>query len=212
MISPDVLLPFFAASIALALAPGPDNLFVLTQSAQHGRAAGIAITLGLCSGLLIHTSAVALGLAAILQAAPLALHIVQSIGAFYLLYLAWGAWRAAAQPLPTARSSVLSRFTLYRRGIVMNVTNPKVSLFFLAFLPQFADPERGALTGQVAALGAVFIAATLLVFGGIAVLAGTLGEHLRRMPGAQRTVNALAACVLAALALRLLLAVGPSTG
>lgn len=212
MIPPDVLLPFFAASIALALAPGPDNIFVLTHAAQHGRAAGIAVTLGLCSGLLLHTSAVALGLAAILQAAPLALRIVQSIGALYLLYLAWGAWRAAAQPLPSECVSSLSRFALYRRGIVMNVTNPKVSLFFLAFLPHFADPERGALAAQVAALGAVFIAATLLVFGGIAVLAGTLGGWLGRAPGAQRTVNALAACTLAALALRLLFAVGQASG
>ncbi len=209
MIPPDVLWPFFAASIALALAPGPDNIFVLTHAAQHGRAAGIAVTLGLCSGLVLHTSAVALGLAAILQAAPLALQIVQSIGGLYLLYLAWGAWRAVAQPLSTTRSG-LSRFALYRRGVVMNVTNPKVSLFFIAFLPQFANPERGALAVQIAALGATFIAATLLVFGGIAVLAGALGGWLSRMPGAQRTVNALAACVLAALALRLLFALNTS--
>ena len=203
MISPDVLWPFFAASTALALAPGPDNIFVLTHAAQHGRGAGIAITLGLCSGLILHTSAVALGLAAILQTAPLALQIVQFIGALYLLYLAWGAWRAAAQPLSATRGR-LSRFALYRRGVVMNVTNPKVLLFFLAFLPQFANPERGALTAQIAVLGAAFIAATLFVFGGIAVLAGTLGGWLSRMPSAQRAVNALAACVLASLALRLL--------
>ncbi len=200
----EVLLSFFAAAIALALAPGPDNLFVLTQSLQHGRAAGWCITLGLCSGLVLHTSAVALGLAAVLQKTPLALNVIQSVGALYLLYLARSTWRAKEQALHSASETGVRFGALYRRGVFMNATNPKVALFFLAFLPQFTDPMRGALSVQMGLLGFVFITATLLVFGGIALLAGTVGAWLARTPHAQRTIHRIAACVFGALALRLL--------
>ncbi len=200
----DVLLPFSIAAIALAWTPGPDNLFVLAQAAQHGRAAGLIITLGLCSGLVIHTSAVVFGLAAVLQTTPIALLAVQVAGALYLLYLAQGAWRAAAAPLQAAEARRTPLYALYGRGILMNATNPKVSLFFLAFLPQFADPTRGPLSAQFIQLGLVFIAATLLVFGTIALLAGTIGQWLTDTPRAQRAVNGVAACVFLGLAVRLL--------
>lgn len=200
----EVLLPFLAATIALALAPGPDNLFVLTQSVQHGRAAGWSITLGLCSGLVLHTSAVALGLATVLQKTPLALNAIQIAGALYLFYLALSAWRATDQALRAESEARPGFGALYRRGVLMNATNPKVSLFFLAFLPQFADPARGALSVQIAQLGLVFMAATLLVFGGIALLAGTVGQWLTRTPRAQRTINRMAACIFITLALRLI--------
>ncbi|MGB1718514.1 MAG: LysE family translocator, partial [Candidatus Latescibacterota bacterium] len=204
LLPPEVLLPFFAAATALALAPGPDNLFVLTQSLQHGRAAGWSITLGLCSGLVLHTSAVALGLAAVLQKTPLALNAIQSVGALYLLYLAQSAWRTADQALHSANEASVRLGVLYRHGIFMNATNPKVALFFLAFLPQFTDPMRGALSAQMGQLGLVFIAATMLVFGGIALLAGTLCPWLARTPHAQRTTHRIAAGVFVALALRLI--------
>ena len=200
----EVLLPFFAAAIALALAPGPDNLFVLTQSLQHGRAAGWCITLGLCSGLILHTSAVALGLAAVLQKTPLALNAIQTAGALYLLYLAHSAWRATEQALHSASGASNRPDALYWRGVFMNATNPKVALFFLAFLPHFTDPTRGALSVQMGQLGLVFITATLIVFGGIALLAGTVGSWLARTPHAQRTIHRIAACIFVGLALRLL--------
>ena len=200
----EVLLPFFAAAIAIALAPGPDNLFVLTQSLQHGRAAGWCITLGLCSGLILHTSAVALGLAAVLQKTPLALNAIQTAGALYLLYLAHSAWRATEQALHSASGASNRPGALYRRGVLMNATNPKIALFFLAFLPHFTDPTRGALSVQMGQLGLVFITATLIVFGGIALLAGTVGSWLARTPHAQRTIHRIAACIFVGLALRLL--------
>jgi len=200
----EVLLPFFAAAIALALAPGPDNLFVLTQSLHHGRAAGWCITLGLCSGLVLHTSAVAMGLTAVLKNTPLVLNTIQSAGALYLLYLARSAWRTKEQALNSANETGVSPGELYRRGVFMNATNPKVALFFLAFLPQFTDPMRDALSVQMGQLGLVFITATLLVFGGIALLAGTVGAWLASTSHAQHTIHRIAACVFGGLALRLL--------
>lgn len=202
----DALLLFFTSSILLALAPGPDNLFVMIQAAQRGRVAGLAVTLGLCTGLLFHTTAVAFGLAAVFKASALAFNLLKYLGAGYLLYLAWGAFRAgddgggdsSAVDLPFAR--------LYRRGIIMNVTNPKVSIFFLAFLPQFADPQYGPLVPQMVLLGALFILATILIFGGISFLAGAFGARFRESARAKRLLNWLAGCVFAGLAVKLAIA------
>lgn len=203
MLPLDTLALFFAASAALAVAPGPDNLFVLTQSALHGRLAGWLVTLGLCTGLLVHTAAVALGVAAVFQTSALAFNLLKGVGAAYLLYLAWGAWRAGASAVPAGEGVALSRRALYARGIVMNVTNPKVAIFFLAFLPQFADPARGALAGQIVTLGAVFMLAALIVFGAIAWGAAYFGGWLRGSPWAQVVMNRVAAGVFVALAARL---------
>jgi len=197
------LLLFTSASLLLALAPGPDNIFVLTQSALKGRLVGLVVTLGLCTGLIVHTSAVALGVAAVFQASALAFNLLKYAGAAYLLYLAWGAFRAGASVLSSESDQEISLARYYLRGIVMNVTNPKVSIFFLAFLPQFTRPEQGHLPLQMLALGAVFILATLLVFGAISLLAGVLGQWLRRSARAQQLLNKTAAVVFAALALKL---------
>ena len=196
---------FVVASALLGLAPGPDNLFVLMQSALHGRGAGILVTLGLCTGLLVHTSAVALGVAAVLKASPTAFTLLKVAGALYLLYLAWNAFRSSSARLRKRGIPALTGPQLYRRGIVMNVTNPKVTMFFLAFLPQFALPENGPVALQIALLGGVFILVTLVVFGGVALLAGTLGAWLNRSPRAQLVLNRVAGTVFAGLALNLIL-------
>ena len=198
----DALL-FIAASVALALAPGPDNVFVLTQSALHGRRAGLLVTLGLCTGLVAHTAAVALGAAAVLATSALAFAALKLAGAAYLLYLAVGAFRAGAEPLPAGGTPARDAWRLYRRGIVMNVTNPKVAIFFLAFLPQFTDPERGGVAAQVMLYGALFIASALAVFSAIAWGAGLIGGWLRRTPRAQVIMNRVAGAVFVALAIRL---------
>ena len=194
---------FFTASLALALAPGPDNIFVLTQSALHGRVAGLFITLGLCTGLLVHTAAVSLGVAVIFQTSALAFNLLKVLGAAYLLYLAWQAFRAGASELPRGDGAGAGRARLYGRGVIMNVMNPKVAIFFLAFLPQFADPGRSSLTLQLFLFGAVFMAATLMVFGAIAWSAGLLGAWLRRSRRVQIVMNRLAGAVFVGLALRL---------
>jgi threonine/homoserine/homoserine lactone efflux protein len=197
---------FFGAALLLALAPGPDNVFVLVQSASHGRKAGILVVLGLCTGLLVHTAAVTFGLAAIFAASATAFTILKFVGAGYLAYLAWQAFRAPVGAPADAQGAPASGSRLYARGIVMNLTNPKVVLFFLAFLPQFVRPELGSVAAQLAWFGIVFIVATLLAFGSIAYLAGYLGERLRRSEKAQQWLNRTAACVFAGLALRLLTA------
>lgn len=202
MIPTETLLAFFLAAVALAIAPGPDNLFVLAQSMLHGARAGLLVMLGLCTGLLFHTAAVTLGLAALIQASELAFTALKTAGALYLLWLAWQAFRAGSARVADA-APALSAGAYFRRGIVMNISNPKVSLFFLAFLPQFADPARGALAPQLALLGGVFIVSTLLVFGAIALAGGRLGIWLAHKPGAQRLLNRIAALVFVALAARL---------
>jgi threonine/homoserine/homoserine lactone efflux protein len=203
MIPVETLAAFFTASVLLALAPGPDNIFVLTQSALHGKLSGLLVTLGLCTGLIVHTSAVAFGVAVIFQASALAFTALKLFGAGYLLYLAWGAFRASAREIKTVTGTGRSLGRLYRRGIIMNVTNPKVSIFFLAFLPQFADPARGPLTLQMIILGGVFILSTILVFGTIALLAGTIGSRLASSDKAQIIMNRVAGTVFAGLALKL---------
>jgi threonine/homoserine/homoserine lactone efflux protein len=197
------LVLFFAAVVALAVAPGPDNIFVLTQSALHGRAAGLFVTLGLCTGLLAHTAAVTLGVAAIFQTSAMAFALLKGIGAGYLLYLAWQAFRAGATHPSGEAAALPGKRALYTRGILMNVTNPKVAIFFLAFLPQFTDPSRGSLTAQLLLLGAIFILATFIVFGLIAWTAGFVGEWLNRSERAQITMNRIAGALFVALALRL---------
>jgi len=203
MIPIDVLMTFFAASVLLALAPGPDNIFVLTQSALSGKLAGLAVTCGLCTGLVVHTLAVALGVAIIFQTSAIAFTILKICGAGYLLYLAWQAFRSSASRIQPNNNDRLNYLKLYRRGIIMNVTNPKVSIFFLAFLPQFADPDRGPLTLQLISFGGIFIVATVLVFGSIALMAGFLSQWFNRSEKGQQIMNRIAGTVFVALALKL---------
>lgn len=205
MLSPDTLLLFLTASLLLCIAPGPDNIFVLTQSMLRGVSSGLLVTLGLCTGLLVHTSAVALGVAVIFQQSLLAFTILKLCGAAYLLYLAWGAFRAGASGLGSVKAAALDKAALYRRGIVMNITNPKVSIFFLAFLPQFTNPTKGHLTLQLLELGAIFIVCTLLVFGLVSLLAGKLGSWFSQSPKAEVVMNRVAGSVFAVLAIKLAL-------
>ena len=180
---------FVLASALLSIAPGPDNLFVLMQSALYGKKSGVFITLGLFTGLIVHTTAVAFGVAAIFQTSVVAFTLLKVLGAMYLAYLAWQAFCASTNefqtPDQTSGSNPRSLGAMYRRGVIMNVTNPKVTIFFLAFLPQFASPEQDALTTQLFFLGSVFACVALAIFGVIAVAAGALGGWLRRSPKAQ---------------------------
>ena len=208
MPSLETLITFFGVSLLLGLTPGPDNLFVLVQSAQRGWRAGMAVVLGLCVGLVVHTAAVALGLAAVFAASAMAFTALKWCGAAYLAYLAWQALRApaalACEAAPTAAvASGPSGRRMVARGAVMNLTNPKVLVFFLAFLPQFADPARGPVAWQLMVLGAVFILATLLVFGAIACFTGAFGALLQRSARAQTVLNRVAGLVFLGLAVRL---------
>ncbi|MEM9658400.1 MAG: LysE family translocator, partial [Planctomycetota bacterium] len=133
MLTIQTVAAFSCAACLLALAPGPDNLFVLTQSIVYGQRAGLMVTLGLCTGLVGHSLAVACGVAAFVRT-PLTFTTLKCLGVGYLLYLAWQAFHATTFDLKASGQGPSGLGTLYRRGIVMNATNPKVSLFFLAFL------------------------------------------------------------------------------
>jgi len=199
-------LAFFGVSLLLGITPGPDNVFVLVQSATHGRRAGMWVVLGLCGGLVLHTTAIALGLAAVFAASATAFVVLKFAGAAYLAYLAWQAFGAPVSDSGSAQAPALQARQLLVRGVIMNLTNPKVVFFFLAFLPQFVDPARGAVALQLAQLGALFILATLLSFGTIGYFAATLGQRLRGSARAQQWMNRTAGTVFAGLALRLALA------
>ncbi len=194
---------FLTASVALALVPGPDNIFVLMQSAIFGRKAGLQVTLGLCTGLIAHTLAVTLGVAVIFQTSALAFNVLKFAGAIYLLYLAVQAFKSKPVHQKGQQSPSLSWRQLYLRGIIMNATNPKVAIFFLAFLPQFTNPALGSVTTQLLALGGLFIVSSLLVFGLIAWFSGCLGQWFKASERAQVIINRVAGTVFAGLALRL---------
>ena len=199
-------LQFFAAALLLALAPGPDIIFVLTLSAAEGRRSGLAVAAGLLAGVMVHTLAVALGLAAVFAASPTAFTVLRAAGAAYLLYLAWGAWRAGA--LLEAEKTAPQRAPwprLMLRGLLMNLTNPKVVLFFLALLPQFVRPGRGPVAAQIVFLGLEFALAAGMVFSAVACAAGALRERLAGSARVQRALNRAAALVFVALAVSLLL-------
>lgn len=204
------LLAFFSVSVLLALTPGPDNIFVLLQSAQRGWRAGMAVVLGLCAGLVVHTAAVAMGLAAVFATSALAFTVLKFCGAAYLAWLALQALRApvaasegTGEEAPVQGAAAYGLARMVGRGMVMNLTNPKVLVFFLAFLPQFAEPARGSVALQLMLLGVVFMLATLLVFGAIACFSGAFGALLQRSERAQRMLNRIAGLVFLGLAVRL---------
>lgn len=208
------LLAFFGVAVLLALSPGPDNLFVLMQSIQRGWRVGIVVVVGLCLGVVVHTTAVALGLAAVFAASSIAFTVLKWCGAAYLAYLAWGAWRAPVAADASAggaaaggsgRADIAGKdlLVMVRRGVVMNLSNPKVLIFFLAFLPQFADPAIGPVGPQIFVFGAVFILAAFLVFGAIALFSGAFGNLLLRSPRAQFWLNKITAVVFVGLAVKL---------
>jgi threonine/homoserine/homoserine lactone efflux protein len=175
------VLTFLVAALALNFAPGPDMLYVIGRSVGQGRKAGVVSALGIFAGCWVHILAAAVGIAALLRSSPLAFNVVRYAGAAYLVYL--GAKmiiqrsRLEAQQLP---SETLSN--IFRQGVITNVLNPKVALFFLAFLPQFVDARRGSVALQILFLGVVFNLGGTLVNLGVAYAGGTLGDLLRRSP------------------------------
>jgi len=192
---------FIGASVVLCLVPGPDNIFVLTQSAIRGWKVGVLTTLGLCSGLIVHTSLVALGVSVIFQTSELAFQALKIIGACYLVYLAYRAIRS--EKIDLTNSDQPSK-SFYLTGVVMNITNPKVAIFFLVFLPQFVNIDNGGVSTQMFMLGLIFIFCALCVFSLIAYLSSFLKPMLAKSPTITNKLNVFAAFVYLALALNLL--------
>src|ERR1700682_2485099 len=172
------LILFLAAGLALNFTPAPDMLYVAARGASEGRAAGIVSALGIGAGTLVHIALVALGLAALLSAVPVAYATVRLAGAAYLIYLGVRALRSRAD-LTTPRVKAAPPLAIFRQGVLTNVFNPKVALFFLAFLPQFVDSSRGNPSLQVVVLGLLFDATGTLVNLAVALGSSRAGAHLR---------------------------------
>ena len=205
MIESTQLLYFILASVALTLLPGPDIIFVLTMSISQGKKAGMSTASGLCTGLLFHTTAAALGVSAILYSSALAFSILKYAGAIYLLYLAYKAIREEGSftSMGTVKNTDLS--LLYRRGIFMNLLNPKVSLFFLAFLPQFVNTNAGSVPIQMIFLGAVFLVQALVVFFIVSLFAGFIGTKIMERPTMGKHINRAKAGIYSFIAVELAL-------
>lgn len=199
----EVILSFFGVAILLTLAPGPDILFVIAQSVSQGKWAGIATALGLCTGLLVHISAAVLGVSAVMYQSALVFAIVKYAGAAYLLYLAWQAFREQDESLAFGRQTPMAYASLYKKGIVMNVLNPKVSLFFLALLPQFVDETAGHVPGQMLLLGAIFLVQALVVFTLVSIGAEKLRQWLSAHTAITKRIHWLKGAIFALIGIQI---------
>jgi threonine/homoserine/homoserine lactone efflux protein len=203
MFDPQALLLFVIAGLVLNLTPGPDLLYITARSLGQGWRAGAASSFGIAAGCLVHTAAAALGISVLLAASPLAYDVLRLAGAAYLIWLGVQALRRRA---PTAAVAALPADSLRRvfwQGFATNVLNPKVALFFLAFLPQFADPARGAFALQVLVLGLVFIANGLWVCLLVARCAAAMADWARRKAGAMDWIQRGSGALLVGLGLHL---------
>lgn len=190
---------FISAAVLLTLMPGPDILFVITQSITRGRKAGITFAAGLCTGLIVHTTAVSLGISVLLMNSPLAFTILKFAGAAYLFYLGVKAFLARQENHFEIQTSGNGSGKLYRKGILMNILNPKVILFFLAFFPQFIDRGAENPIPQMLLLGLVFMVQAFLIFSLVAILADRLARRLMQNPKIALYVNlaeALIYCII----------------
>ena len=196
------LLLFLAAGLALNFTPGPDMLYVAARGASEGRAAGIVSALGIGAGTLVHITLVALGLAALLAAVPVAYTIVRIGGAIYLIYLGVRALRSQTS-MALQRVEPAPLWVVFRQGVITNVLNPKVALFFLAFLPQFVDPSRGNPALQVVALGLLFDATGTLVNLAVALGSSRAAARLRVGGRAAAVLHKVTGALFIGLGLRL---------
>lgn len=203
MIEPTRFLLFIGVSWALILAPGPDMLYVITRGIAHGRRAGILSAIGVVCGILVHTTAAALGLTLILQTSAFAFLLVKYIGAAYLIYLGIKSWRdkstlSLQTPLPSVTSSAV-----FWQGVLSNVLNPKIAIFFLAFLPQFVDKGSSSVAWQMIFLGVTFACFGLCFLLVVGYFSGTIGRWLTHRRQYTQSLQRLAGGILIGLGIRL---------
>ena len=177
----NILLSFIGATTLLAFFPGPDNIYVLIQSITNEMKYGFATVLGLVSGCLIHTTLVAFGVSALINKNERVLFSLKIFGASYLLYLAYKVFKSSDNiSLTSDKGLKKDTFQLFKQGFIMNVLNPKVSIFFLAFFPNFLFSQSMSSVSQFFVLGFLFMGVTLVVFSLIAILAGTISNYLQQ--------------------------------
>lgn len=178
------LIPFLTASVLLTISPGPDIIYVLVQGMTNGKKYGVITTLGLVSGIIVHTSLVAFGISAVIKQSEVLFLIIKLIGAAYLLYLAYTVYKSDPQidvglDAPVQKKDLLS---LFKRGFLMNVLNPKVAIFFLAFFPGFLWEPQGNTVYQFYLLGLLFMLQAFIIFSMVAILAGKISNYLQSHP------------------------------
>jgi threonine/homoserine/homoserine lactone efflux protein len=202
-----ILLAFAVACALISLAPGPDMMFIIANGVARGRRAGVIAALGMSTGLAVHTVAAAAGLGALLAAAPAVLDALRILGAVFLVYLAVTTWRASRDAhLPTSDVQVKTSRSLrkmYVMAVLTNLANPKVILFYFAFVPQFITPGGWAAWVQLLVLGAILIVVGLSVDGTVGFASGGLSELLLRRPSIRRLLDRVSAAIFGALAVRL---------
>jgi len=203
--SPSLFAAFVVASVLLALTPGPDMALYLSRTFGGGRSHGFAALLGAMNGVIVHTFAAALGLSALIAASPRAYDAVKIVGALYLLYLAWGALRRGSALRFDADAAAGSLRGSYLAGVLINLTNPKIILFFVTFLPQFIDVGDSASSRKLFVLGFSFIVIGGLVSAAIIAVAGRFVAAARANSRAMRWFDYGFAGLMGAFAARLIL-------
>jgi threonine/homoserine/homoserine lactone efflux protein len=201
---PDIAL-FLVASALLTIAPGPDIVYVLTRGISQGPKAGIAAALGFATGCIFHTVLAAVGIAALIRSSDFAFNAVRYAGAAYLVWIGIQALRHRSSFSVEGASDAKALGTIYKQSVIGNILNPKVTLFFLAFLPQFVNTQAGHVGWQLALLGAIFMIQTAVIFGAVALFSGWIGGWIRRKPAIGQRLNVFAGITFIALGIRVAL-------
>jgi threonine/homoserine/homoserine lactone efflux protein len=196
---------FIVASVLLAIAPGPDIVYVLTRGIAQGVKAGLAAAFGFATGCIFHTVLAAVGVAALIRSSEVAFNAVRYAGAAYLVWIGIQALRHRSSFSIDGASDRRALATIYKQSVIGNVLNPKVTLFFLAFLPQFVNVSAGHVGWQMALLGAIFMVITVVVFGAVAMFSGMIGAWVRRNPVIGERLNVFAGITFIALGIRVAL-------
>ncbi len=201
---PEIAL-FLAASALLTIAPGPDIVYVLTRGVAQGAKAGLAAALGFATGCIFHTTLAAVGVAALIRSSDVAFNAVRYAGAAYLAWIGIQALRHRSAFSIEGAKDRKALAVIYRQSVIGNMLNPKVTLFFLAFLPQFVNRDAGSVGMQMALLGAIFMVQTAIIFGAVAFFSGWIGAWIRRKPAIGERLNVFAGITFIALGIRVAL-------
>jgi len=196
---------FIVASALLTIAPGPDIIYVLTRGVSQGPKAGIAAALGFASGCIFHTALAAVGIAALIRSSEFAFDLVRYAGAAYLVWIGIQALRHRSSFSVEGLKDTRTLATIYKQSVIGNILNPKVTLFFLAFLPQFVNAQAGGAGWQMALLGLIFMVQTVIIFGAVALFAGWIGAWIRSKPAIGERLNVFAGITFIALGIRVAL-------
>ncbi|MEQ6378522.1 LysE family translocator [Bacillaceae bacterium S4-13-56] len=196
-------LSFLGVALLLTIMPGPDILFVIAQSISQNKKAGISTALGLCTRLLVHITAVTLGISALIYQSVTAFTIIKYAGVAYLLYMAWQSFREKENSIKLEEHQKLDYTSLYKKGILMNILNPKVSLFFLALLPQFVVKPMGFVPLQMLLLGIIFLVQAFFIFTIVSIFSEKTKQVLVRSSFLSKNLHHVKGSILAIIGIQI---------